>query len=87
MVTEASQYIGIAIGLVSMLGVLNVFFIVRLVKKLDSSSDNVKELQIEVKHLAEKISALGNIYDRIAKIEKQIALIQYAFDSGVHLDD
>lgn len=74
---ETAQYLGIGIGLVLMLGTLNVFFITRLVKKLDYSADAVKDLQGELKHLSEKISEIKDLCNRIDKLEKDVVILQY----------
>lgn len=80
---EPSWYLGVAIGLISMLGVLNIFFITRLVKKLETSSDSVKELQSDVKHLSEKISMLSDVFFRLAQLEKDMALIKFALERDI----
>lgn len=80
---EPSWYLGVAIGLITMLGVLNIFFITRLVRKLETSSDSVRDLQSEVKHLSEKISMLSDVFSRLARLEKDMALIQFVMEKDI----
>lgn len=75
--TEAQQYIGIGFGVISLLGFLNVWFIIRLVEKIDFSADAVKELKGEIKRFSDKISEIKELFDRVDELEKDVLILKH----------
>lgn len=77
MVSEVSWYIGVGSAIISTLGALNIFFIVRLVKKIEMSAETIIGLRVKVDSLSEKILAIGGLHDRMMQVEKDMAILQY----------
>lgn len=77
MINDFAWYIGVGSAIISTLGALNIFFIVRLVKKIELSAETIISLRGKVDSLSEKIIMMGGIHDRMIQVEKDLAVLQY----------
>lgn len=71
-------------SIVSILLIVNGFFVARLVKRIDTSNDlavsssaKVGTLEIELKSVNEKVNQLTDVFTRLREIERQIAVYDY----------
>lgn len=75
--SELAWYFGAGIGLFFIQGTINIFFIVRVFKKVDASTEGIIALQKDILHLSEKVSEVKNLQDRLTFAEKEIAVLQH----------
>lgn len=64
-------------GIVSTLGMANIYFIIRLIKKIDDTSVVVSESSKQMAILTEKVQTLSDMQHRLTAIEKQVAIFEY----------
>lgn len=67
----------VSFGVLSVLASINVFFISRLIKKIDDSAERVNDLKKDMQFLSEKVSQLSDMSGRIIELEKRFAILDY----------
>lgn len=71
-------------GLISVLLVINGYFIAGLVKRIDTSNQlaieattRVSAMEMELKNVKETMTQLPDIYQRMREMEKELAVLKY----------
>lgn len=64
-------------GSIVVMGSINVFFVQRLVRKIEESSENIREFKRDLAHLTEKVNQISDINHRLNVLEKQLAVFEY----------
>lgn len=74
--SELSQYIGTALAVVLVLGTMNVFFIMRLVNKIEDSSDTIIDLKSKLQNMVDRLECVPKLHMRMSSLERDIAVLQ-----------
>ena len=81
------QIFQLLIGLVCTLGLINAFFIQKLIKKIDESSESVRDFRRDMAHLTEKVQQIADIAMRLAILEKEMAVLTYVIDKFSNVEN
>lgn len=60
-----------------LMGSINIYFIQKLIIKIDESSESTKELKKDFSHLSERVKELADMSARLHILEKQIAVFEF----------
>lgn len=74
---NASEAWQIILGIISLVGAANAFFISRLVTKVDEAVRSNESLKQTVAILSSKVDQLTDLQQRVISLEKQVTLLEY----------
>ena len=72
----------LGIGMVTVLGGINAFFVAKLIGKIDDNATIVQESSKQLAILSEKVQGLSDIHNRVITLEKSVAVLEYVIKTS-----